>query len=83
MKVLTEHTTFTSPNGDGTVILRSHPSYAKSWPTAVLCLLEEALTNFFPPQMRELRSRRPKVISPEVMSPEARVMSPEIAGDMT
>ena len=44
--------------------------------TAVLCLLEEALTNFFPPQMRELRSRRPKVISPEVMSPEARVMSP-------
>ena len=77
MKVLTEHTTFTSPNGDGTVIVRSHPSYAKSWPTAVMCLLDEALTNFFPPQMRELRSRRQKVISPEVMSPKARVMSPK------
>ena len=80
MKVLTEHTSFTSPNGDGTVIVRSHPSYAKSWPTAVLCLLEEALTNFLCGNYGQdaRKSFRPKSCRPKFI-----VMSPEIAGDMT
>ena len=34
-KVLTGDTIFTSPNGDGTAILRGHPSHAKVSPLAV------------------------------------------------
>ena len=34
-KVLIGDTIFTSPNGDGTAILRGHPSYAKVLPLAV------------------------------------------------
>ena len=33
-KVLIEDTIFTSPNGDGTAILRGHPSHAKVQPPA-------------------------------------------------
>ena len=34
-KVLTGDTNFTSPTGDGTAILRDHPSHAKVSPLAV------------------------------------------------
>ena len=34
-KVLIGDTIFTSPNGDGTAILRGHPSHAKVSPLAV------------------------------------------------
>ena len=34
-KVLIGDTIFTSPNGDGTAILRGHPSHAKVLPLAV------------------------------------------------
>ena len=35
MKVLIGDTIFTSPNGDGTTILRGHPSHVKVQPPAV------------------------------------------------
>ena len=35
MKVLIGDTIFTSPTGDGTAILRGHPSHAKVSPLAV------------------------------------------------
>ena len=35
MKVLTGNTIFTSPSGEGTAILRGHPSHAKVQPLAV------------------------------------------------